>query len=130
MTKSIFEQMGGTYTQQGDYLLPDLKLPEQEETNIGIWGMRYRQWLKATHRVLYYNLLTKGELNECLAEADERAENMFSQLVSEIAEREGLTQGYGHDDMGQKDEQHSAKSIRNCLGQCFNIVNGNYHSKP
>ena len=89
MTKSIFEQMGGTYTQQGDYLLPDLKLPEQEETNIGIWGMRYRQWLKATHRVLYYNLLTKGELNECLAEADERAENMFSQLVSEIAEREG-----------------------------------------
>ena len=124
MTKSIFEQMGGTYTQQGDYLLPDLKLPEQEETNIGIWGMRYRQWLKATHRVLYYNLLTKGELNECLAEADERAENMFSQLVSEIAEREG------HDDMGQKDEQHSAKSIRNCLGQCFNIVNGNYHSKP
>ena len=92
MTKSIFEQMGGTYTQQGDYLLPDLKLPEQEETNIGIWGMRYRQWLKATHRVLYYNLLTKGELNECLAEADERAENMFSQLVSEIAEREGLTE--------------------------------------
>lgn len=92
MTKSIFEQMGGTYTQQGDYLLPDLKLPEQEETNIGIWGMRYRQWLKATHHVLYYNLLTKGELNECLAEADERAENMFSQLVSEIAEREGLTE--------------------------------------
>ena len=73
-------------------MLPDLKLPEQEETNIGIWGMRYRQWLKATHRVLYYNLLTKGELNECLAEADERAENMFSQLVSEIAEREGLTE--------------------------------------
>ena len=60
--KSLFEQMDGTYTQQGDYLLPDIALPPQEERSIGIWGQRRREFLKSRHRVRYYNLLTKGTL--------------------------------------------------------------------
>lgn len=92
MTSTIFEQIGGSYTYQEDYLLPNLKLPEQEEVIIGVWGQRYQRWIKSEHRVLYYNLLAKGRLNERFAEVDERAEDMFSRLVSEMAQRESITE--------------------------------------
>ncbi len=92
MEKSLFEQMGGTYSQVGDYLLPDIALPEQKEKPIGIWGQRRLRYLKQHRKVLYYNLLTSGKLNEHLADINEQAEDMFSQLVKRMAEREGVTE--------------------------------------
>ncbi len=92
MEKSIFEQMGGTYMQQGDYMLPTLILPAEEERPIGIWGQRRGRYLKQHHRTLYYSLLTSGKLNAHLAEIDRQAEELFSQLVKQMAEREGVTE--------------------------------------
>lgn len=74
--KSLFEQMGGTYTQCGDYLLPDFELPPQEERPIGIWGQRRREFLKSRRRVQYYNLRMKGMLYTHLADINEQAEQM------------------------------------------------------
>ena len=92
MEKSLFEQMGGTYTQFGDYLLPNLTLPEEEQKSIGIWGQRHARYLKQHHKVLYMNLLTSGKLNNYLADIDEQAEDMFSRLVKEMAIRQGVTE--------------------------------------
>lgn len=93
MANSIFEQIGGTYTQAGDYMLPDL-LPAEEEkgANIGIWAMRHKRYLKQNHKVLYYNLLTSGKLNSYLIGIEEQASNMFSQLVKDLAEKENVTE--------------------------------------
>lgn len=67
MNETIFEQFGGTYTKQGDYLLPNLTLPAEKETgNIGIWATRHKRYLKQYHKVLYYNLLTSGKMNSYL----------------------------------------------------------------
>ena len=79
--KSIYEQVGGTYTRQGDYEFPDLKVPPEKEIEIGVWGQRYRRYLKQHHRIRYYNLLTAGTLNGHLAEVDQQAEWMFQSLV-------------------------------------------------
>ena len=92
MEKSLFEQMGGTYTQAGDYLLPNLTIPEEEQKPIGIWGQRHARHLKQHHKILYYNLLTSGKLNAHLAEIDRQAEEMFFRLVKQMAEREGVTE--------------------------------------
>ena len=81
-----------TYTQQGDYLLPDLKLPEQPKVEIGIFGKRHLRYLERNRKILYTNLLTKGKLTVYLAEIDEQAENMFDRLVRQLAEREGVTE--------------------------------------
>ena len=77
MAKTIFEKMGGTYTQVGDYLLPDLKLPEEEQQPIGVWGQRHRRYLKEHHRATYATLLTGGKLNGYLADIDRQAEAPF-----------------------------------------------------
>lgn len=81
-----------TYTQQGDFLLPDLKLPEQPKVEIGIFGKRHLRYLERNRKILYTNMLTKGKLTAYLADIDERAENMFDQLVRQLAEREGVTE--------------------------------------
>ena len=88
--KSLFEQLGGTYTRQGDYCLPDVCLPPEEERPIGVYGQRRRAFLKAHHRVLYYNLLTAGTLDGHLADIEEQAEAMFSRLVKQLSEKEGV----------------------------------------
>lgn len=84
--------MGGTYTQVGDYLLPDLKLPEEEQQPIGVWGRRHRRYLKDHRRATYAALLTGGNLNSYLADIDRQAEEMFSRLVKQMAEVEGVTE--------------------------------------
>ena len=89
---TLFEQMGGTYTQVGDYLLPNLTLPEEKQKPIGIWGQRYARYLKQHHKVLYMNWLTSCKLNSYLANIDEQAEDMFSQLVKETAEKQGVSE--------------------------------------
>lgn len=92
MAKTIFEEMGGTYTQVGDYLLPDLKLPEEEQQPIGVWGQRHRRYLKDHRRATYATLLTGGKLNDYLADIDRQAEEMFLRLVKQLAEAEGVTE--------------------------------------
>ena len=92
MAKTIFEQMGGTYTMQGDYCLPDLTLHPEEDRPIGVWGQRRLRYLKQHHKILYYNLLTSGKLRSHLADVEEEAQSLFLRLVKEYAEREGITE--------------------------------------
>ena len=92
MEKSLFERMGGTYKQVGDYLLPGLILSGQEQQSIGIWGQRHARYLKQYHRVRYYNLLTSGKLNSYLADIDKLAEELFSRLVRQMSEKQGITE--------------------------------------
>ena len=92
MAKTIFEEMGGTYTQVGDYLLPDLKLPEEEQQPIGVWGQRHWRYLKEHRRATYATLLTGGKLNGYLADIDRQAEELFSRLVMKMGEAEGVTE--------------------------------------
>ena len=90
MEKSLFEQMGGTYTQVGDYLLPDVEMAE--ETPIGVWGTRHYHYLRKANRVLFSQLVISGKMNDYLADIDRQAEEMFSQLVKQLAERDGITE--------------------------------------
>ena len=87
------EQNGLWYELQGDYYLPCLKLPEEETAHIGIWGQRHRRYLKSHRRALYTSLLTSGKLNDYLADLNEQAEAMFSRLVKQLSEKEGVTEG-------------------------------------
>lgn len=100
MANTIFEQMGGTYTQVGDYMLPDL-LPAEEEkkANIGAWAMRHKRYLKQNHKVFYYNLLTSGKLNLYLADIEQQAQQLFLRLVKDLAEKENVTEQLKATDM-------------------------------
>ena len=89
--KSIFEQIGGTYTMQGDYRLPNLTLPA-EERHVGVWGQRRLRYLKQHRKVLYYNLLTSGKLHSHLADTEKQAQTLFSRLVKEYAEKESVNE--------------------------------------
>lgn len=86
------EQNGLWYELQGDYYLPCLKLPEEPEVHIGIWGQRHRRYLKGHHKALYTSLLTSGKLNSYLADIDRQAEEMFSRLVKQMAECEDIAE--------------------------------------
>lgn len=93
MEKHIYnEQMGISYTLQGDYYLPDFVLPDEEEQSIGLWGQRHLRYIKQHRKVLYLNLLTSGKLNGYLADINKQAEDMLSRLVEQMAEREGVTE--------------------------------------
>lgn len=92
MAKTIFEQLGGTYTKQGDYFLPDLTLPPEEKRPIGAWGQRRLRYLKQHRKILYYNLLTSDKLQSHLADVEEEAQSLFLRLVKQYAEREGVTE--------------------------------------
>ena len=93
MEKVIYDEKNGLwYELQGDYYIPCLKLPEEEQQPIGIWGQRHLRYIKQHRRVLYLNLLTSGKLNGYLADIDKQAEDMFFRLVKRMAEREGITE--------------------------------------
>ena len=93
MANTTFEKQGSTYTQVGDYMLPDLLQAEEEkEANIGIWAMRHKRYLKQNHKVLYYNLLTSGKLNSYLADIEQQAQQLFLQLVKDLADKENVTE--------------------------------------
>ena len=92
MEKSIFEKMGGTYEQRGDYLLPCLILPAEKEQPIGIWGQRHLRYLKEYRRATYITLLTSGRLNSYLADVDRQAQTLFIRLVKAMTEQEGITE--------------------------------------
>ena len=90
--KTLFEQLGGTYTMQGDYRLPNLIVDETYTRPIGVWGQRRLHYLKHHRKVLYYNLLTSGKLHSHLADVEDQAQELVSQLVKEHAEKEGITE--------------------------------------
>ena len=91
MNNTIYEQSGGSYTQVGDYLLPDL-LPGNEESAVGIWGRRHARWLRHNRRITYTNLLTSGKLPGYLADIDRQAQEMFYRLIEQYAATEGITE--------------------------------------
>ena len=100
MANTIFEQTGGTYTQVGDYMLPDLlPVEEEKEANIGVWAMRHKRYLKQNHKVRYYNLLTSGKLNSYLADVEQQAQDLFLRLVKELAEQGNVTEELKSTDM-------------------------------
>lgn len=96
--KSLFEQLGGTYTRQGDYCLPNVCLPPEEECPIGVYGQRRHTFLREHRRVLYYNLLTAGTLGGHLADIEEQAQELFLRLVEQYADAEGVTEALKADD--------------------------------
>ena len=117
MAKTIFEQIDGTYTLQGDYYLPDLTLPAEEERPIGVWEQRHRQYLKQHHKILYYNLLTSGKLHSHLAGAEEEAQSFFLRLVQEYAEREGVTE-----QLKAENPMERVRRMNNIRNQVIGIV--------
>ena len=86
------EQTGISYTLQGDYYLPDLTLPPEEEKRIGVWGQRHKRYLQEHKKATYTTLLTSGKLNSYLADIDEQAEEWFSRMVRQMAEHEDVTE--------------------------------------
>ena len=91
MNNTIYENSGGSYTQVGDYVFPDL-LPVTDERTVGPWGLRHLRWLRQNKRVTYINLLTSGKLPGYLAEIDRQAQEMFSLLTGQYTAAEGITE--------------------------------------
>jgi len=90
--KSLFEQLGGTYHVENGYLIPDLRLPTEEEQAIGTWGQRHLDYLKQYRRVIYTNLLTSGKLNVYLADTDRQAQECFERLIEGMKQAQGITE--------------------------------------
>ena len=119
MAKTIFEEMGGTYTRVGDYYLPNLKLPEEEkQANIGVWGMRHKRFLKENHRVLYANLMTSGKLVAYLDDIEQQATAMFLRLVKELVEKENVTE-----ELKAADQMLWVQKMNNIRNRATEIVN-------
>lgn len=119
MAKTIFEQMGGTYTQVGDYLLPDLKLPKEEkQANIGVWSMRHKRFLRENHRVLYANLMTSGKLVTYLDDIEQQATAMFLRLVKGLAEKENVTE-----ELKASDMMLWVQKMNNICSRAIEVVN-------
>ena len=108
-----------TYTQQGNYLLPDLKLPEQPKVEISIWGKRHLKYIKYHRPIFYTNLLTSCKLTAYLADIDEQAENMFFRLVKQLSEKEGVTEQLKADN-----QMMWVRRMNNIRNQAMEIVNG------
>ena len=119
MANTIFEQTGATYTQVGDYMLPDLLPAEEEkEANISIWAMRHKRYLKQHHKVLYYNLLTSGKLNSYLVDIEQQAQDLFSRLVKDLAEKENVTEN-----LKATDQMLWVRKMNNIRNRATEIVN-------
>ena len=119
MAKTIFEQMGGTYTQVGDYLLPDLKLPKEEkQANIGVWSMRHKRFLRENHRVLYANLMTSGKLVTYLDDIEQQTTAMFLRLVKGLAEKENVTE-----ELKATDQMLWVQKMNNIRNRATEILN-------
>ena len=119
MANTIFEKQGGTYTQVGDYMLPDL-LPAEEETeaNIGVWGMRHKRYLKQNHKVRYYYLLTSGKLNSYLADVEQQAQDLFLRLVKDLVEQEKVPE-----ELKATDMMLWVRNMNNIRNRATEIVN-------
>ena len=92
MKKTIFEEIGGTYIRHGDYLIPCLTLPEEEQRFIGVWGQRHKRYLKEHKEAVYITLLTSGRLNSYLADIEEQAQERFERIVEKMKQEQGITE--------------------------------------
>ena len=118
MTETLFEQFGGTYIKQGDYLLPNLILPAEKETgNIGTWATRHKRYLKQYHKVLYYNLLTSGKMNSYLADIEQQAQLLFLRLVKQMADADGISET-----LKANDQMEWVGRMNNVRSRAFEIV--------
>ena len=119
MEKVIYDEKNGLwYELQGDYYIPCLKLPEEEQQPIGIWGQRHLRYIKENRKVLYLNLLTSGKLNGYLVDLDKHAEDMLSRLVKQMAEREGVTEQFKADN-----QMEWVAQMNNIRSRATEIVN-------
>ena len=119
MAKTNFEKMGGAYVRQGDYDLPRLSLPaEKENRPIGVWGQRHLRYIRQYKRIFYTNLLTSGRLNSYIADINEQAEEIFSRLVEQMAEREGVTE-----QLKEENQMEWVGRINNIRSRVMEIVN-------
>ena len=116
--KTIFENNGGAYEIQGDYLLPSLTLQDEAQYSIGVWTMRHKRYLKQHHKVLYYNLLTTGKLNPYLADLDKRARLMFEEKVKSLTEKENVTE-----ELKSENAMLWVQKMNNIRNQATEIVN-------
>ena len=116
MEKSLFEQMGGTYYQQGDYFLPNLSVPET--VPIGIWGQRHLRYIKKYRRAIYTAMLLSGKLDTYLSEIDWQADDMFSQLVKQLTEQEGITE-----QLKATDQMKWVRQMNNIVERVIEIIN-------
>ena len=92
MAKTIFEELGGKYEQQGEYLIPCIALPTEEEQPIGIWGQRHLNYLKQYRKVTYTNLLISGKINTYLADIDRQAQERFKRLIEDMKQAQSITE--------------------------------------
>lgn len=120
MEKVIYDEKNGLwYELQGDYYIPCLKLPDEEQQPIGVWGQRHLRYIRQNRKVLYLNLLTNGKLNGYLADIDKQVEDMLSRLVKQMAEREGVTEQLKADN--QMEWVARMNNIRNRAIETVNI---------
>ena len=115
--KSLYEQMGGTYHWEGDYLIPDLVLLE-EDSPIGIWGQRHLRYIKQERKLLYTELLTSGRLNAYLADINAQAEGRMLLLTEQMARREGITE-----QLKAQYQMAWVQGMNNIKAQAMEIVN-------
>ena len=121
MEKVIYDEKNGLwYELQGDYYIPCLKLPEEEQQHIGVWGQRHLRYIKQNRKVFYLNLLTSGKLNGYLADINKQAENMLFRLVKQMSEREGVTENLKVDN-----QMDWAGRMNNIRSRATEIVNQN-----
>lgn len=118
MEKSLFKQMGGTYTQVGNYLLPNLILPEQQDQPIGVWGQRHARYLKQHHKIIYINLLTSGKLNDHLVILKIRLKICFFNSKKQLTESENITE-----ELKTKDQMEWVAQMNNVCNRAREIVN-------
>lgn len=122
MEKVIYDEKNGLwYELQGDYYIPCLKSPEEEQQPIGVWGQRHLRYIKQNRKALHLNLLTSGKLNRYLSDLDKRAEEMFYQLVKQMAEREGVTEKIKADN-----QMEWIARMNNIRSRATEIVNAEY----
>ena len=107
-----------TYTQQGDYLLPNLTLPEQDNRPIGLWGQQHLRYIKRSRPILYTNLLTKCKLNKYLADIDEQAHKKYDELVQAFAKEEGCTEH-----LKATDQMMWVRKMNNAIQRAREVVN-------
>ncbi len=119
MTQSNFEKNGGTYTKVGDYFIPDLTLPPEEQNiHIGVWGMRHKRYLMEDKRVTFNIMQMNGTLWKYLADIDKQAEDMFLRLVKDMAKSEGITEK-----LKAKNQMLWVQKMNNIRNRASEIVN-------
>lgn len=107
-----------TYSQQGDYLLPDLKLPQQSKCEIGVFGLRHKNYLLRYHKIRYYNLLTSDKIVKYLSDIDNQANEMFATLINQLSEKEKVTEQFK-----AADQVEWVRRMNNIRSRVLEVVN-------